>query len=188
LFVGMKFNPLENRRILVIDDNRAVHDDFRKILLTASTFPHDLGTEEAALFGDPIVQFESPTFEIDSAYQGQEGLEMIEKSLLQGRPYALAFVDVRMPPGWDGIETTSRIWEKYDDLRVVICTAYTDYSWEEMVQKLGYSDRMIILKKPFDGVEVLQLAVAMTEQWRLNQQAKLRLEDLEKLIQSLSRS
>jgi DNA-binding LytR/AlgR family response regulator len=97
----------------------------------------------------------------------------------------LAFVDVRMPPGWDGIETTCKIWEKYPDLQVVICTAYADYSWEEVLRKLGSSERMVILKKPFDNIEVLQLAVAMTEKWRLNQEAKLRLGDLEKLIQNL---
>jgi len=94
----------------------------------------------------------------------------------------MAFVDVRMPPGWDGVETTAQIWQKYPDLQAVICTAYSDYSWEEMLNKLGYSDRLVILKKPFDNIEVLQLAISMTEKWRLYQQAKLRLADLEKMV------
>jgi signal transduction histidine kinase/AmiR/NasT family two-component response regulator len=94
----------------------------------------------------------------------------------------MAFVDVRMPPGWDGVETTAKIWEKYPDLQVVICTAYSDYSWKDMVKKLGYSDRLVILKKPFDNVEVLQLAISMTEKWRLYYQAKMRLDDLEKMV------
>jgi len=89
---------------------------------------------------------------------------------------------VRMPPGWDGVETTAQIWQKYPDLQVVICTAYSDYSWEEMLKKLGYSDRLVILKKPFDNIEVLQLAISMTEKWRLYQQAKLRLDDLEQMV------
>src|SRR5580692_4057492 len=179
----MNINPLKNHRILVIDDNRSIHDDFRKILVKASQLPNDLSEDEAALFGDEEQIFAWPKFEIDSAYQGQEGLSLIEKSLGEGRPYALAFVDVRMPPGWDGVETTCKIWEKYSDLQVVICTAYSDYSWEEMLRKLGYSDRLIILKKPFDNIEVLQLAISMTERWRLYQHAKLRLEDLEKMVQ-----
>jgi|HubBroStandDraft_6_1064221.scaffolds.fasta_scaffold80385_2 two-component system sensor histidine kinase/response regulator len=178
----MNINPLKNHRILVIDDNRSIHDDFRKILVKASQLPNDLSEDEAALFGDEEQIFAWPKFEIDSAYQGQEGLSLIEKSLLEGRPYALAFVDVRMPPGWDGIETTCKIWEMYPDLQVVICTAYSDYSWEEMLRTLGYSDRMVILKKPFDNIEVLQLAIAMTEKWRLLQHAKLRLDDLEKMV------
>jgi two-component system, sensor histidine kinase and response regulator len=179
----MNINPLKNHRILVIDDNRAIHDDFRKILVTSSNLPNDLAEDEEALFGQTPGKFQWPIFEIDSAYQGQEGLGLIEKSLRENQPYALAFVDVRMPPGWDGVETTCKIWEKYPDLQVVICTAYSDYSWEEMLRTLGYSDRMVILKKPFDNIEVLQLAIAMTEKWRLYQHAKLRLEDLERMVQ-----
>jgi two-component system, sensor histidine kinase and response regulator len=181
--IDMKIDPLKNHRILLIDDNLAIHDDFRKILITASDLPHDLAEDEASLFGDTAEKFHFRSFEIDSAYQGQEGLELIEKSLLEDRPYAMAFVDVRMPPGWDGVETTSKIWEKYSDLQVVLCTAYSDYSWEEMLRRVGYSDRLVILKKPFDNIEVLQLAITMTEKWRLYQESKNRLEDLEKIVQ-----
>jgi two-component system sensor histidine kinase/response regulator len=175
-------NPRKNHRILVIDDNRAIHDDFRKILIT-SCLPNDLDEDEAALFGETTAKFALPEFEIDSAYQGKEGLDLIEKSLSEDRPYALAFVDVRMPPGWDGVETTCKIWELYSDLQVVICTAYSDYSWEEMLKTLGYSDRLVILKKPFDNIEVLQLAISMTEKWRLYQQTKLHLDDLERMVE-----
>jgi two-component system sensor histidine kinase/response regulator len=179
----MIINPLNNHRILVIDDNRAIHDDIRKILRTSSSHPIDLDEREVALFEKTTADFHLPVFEVDSAYQGQEGLDLIKKSLLEVRPYTLAFVDVRMPPGWDGVETTCKIWENYPDLQVVLCTAYTDYSWEEMLRILGYTGRVVILSKPFDRVEVLQLAVAMTEKWRLYQQAKLHLDDLEKVVQ-----
>jgi two-component system, sensor histidine kinase and response regulator len=178
----MNVNPDKNHRILVIDDNRAIHEDFRKILAKPKVSRNNLAAAETALFGEAAPQFELPEFQIDSGFQGQEGLDLIEKSLEENHPYSMAFVDVRMPPGWDGVETTAKIWEKYPDLQVVICTAYSDYSWEEMLKKLGYSDRLIILKKPFDNVEVLQLAISMTEKWRLYQQAKLRLDDLEKMV------
>lgn len=143
----MKIDP-KNHRILVIDDNPAIHEDFRKILITDSRLRNDLDEDEAALFADQTVKFRLPVFEIDSALQGQEGLDLIKKSLLEKRPYALAFVDVRTPVGLDGVETTRRIWEMYPDLQIVICTAYSDYSWEEMLTILGYSDRMVILKNP----------------------------------------
>jgi two-component system, sensor histidine kinase and response regulator len=180
----MDIDPQKNHRILVIDDNRAIHEDFRKILGRSQNAANDLGAIENALFGEsaPEPRVMLPAFEIDSAYQGQEGLNLIEKSLQENRPYSMAFVDVRMPPGWDGVETTANIWQKYSDLQVVICTAYSDYSWEDMLKKLGYSDRLVILKKPFDNIEVSQLAISMTEKWRLYQQAKLRLEDLEKMV------
>ncbi len=175
--------PAQNHRILVIDDNSAIHDDFRKILGKPKATSKRMELSEALLFGEETAKNMLPEFEIVSAFQGQEGLNLIEKSLLENRPYAMAFVDVRMPPGWDGIETTAKIWEKYPDLQVVICTAYSDYSWEDMLKRLGYSDRLAILKKPFDNIEVLQMAILMTEKWRLFQQSKTRLDDLERLVQ-----
>jgi two-component system sensor histidine kinase/response regulator len=179
----MSINPPQNNRILVIDDNRAIHADIRKILMPSSHLSNELEKDESLLFGSEAAKFRLPDYQIDSAYQGQEGLDLIEKSLLENRPYALAFVDVRMPPGWDGIETTCKIWEKYPDLQIVICTAYSDYTWEGILRVLGYSDRMVILKKPFDNIEVLQLAIAMTEKWRLGQQDKFRLDDLKKMVE-----
>jgi two-component system, sensor histidine kinase and response regulator len=171
-----------NRRILVIDDNRAIHEDFRKIF-AAQRRAAEVSSEEAAFFGEQTSQSESrAAFEFDSAYQGQDGLSLIQRALSEQRPYAMAFVDVRMPPGWDGIETIDRIWREYSDLQVVVCTAYSDYSWEQMIDKLGHSDRLVILKKPFDNIEVLQLAEALTEKWQLYQEAKRKLGDLEHLV------
>jgi CheY-like chemotaxis protein len=170
----------KNRRVLVIDDNHSIHDDFRKILSPCANTALD-ATEEV-LFGPSTDAARQIWFEVDSAYQGEQGLLMVKEKLEAGRPYAMAFVDVRMPPGWDGIETSARIWQIDPDLQIVICTAYMDYSWDEMVVKLGHTDRMVILKKPFETVEVLQLASALTEKWLLHQEAKCQLERLESLV------
>jgi two-component system sensor histidine kinase/response regulator len=178
----MEFMADKNNRILVIDDNRAIHADFHKILVGARTRNAELNAAEAGLFGTEEKPSGLPEFQIDSAYQGREGLALIEKSLQENNPYAMAFVDVRMPPGWDGVKTTANIWQIYPDLQVVICTAFSDHSWEEMLRALGYSDRLVILKKPFDNIEVMQLAIAMTEKWRLGRRAKLRLADLEQMV------
>jgi two-component system cell cycle sensor histidine kinase/response regulator CckA len=176
-----------NRRILVIDDNRAIHDDFRKILCGGESQGGGLEATEAALFGESAAAEAKSTFEIASAFQGQEGLAQVEHALQNNARFAMAFVDVRMPPGWDGIETTMRIWKADPDLQIVICTAYSDYSWDEVIAKVGQSDRMVILKKPFDTVEVLQLAHALTEKWQLLQEAKQRFADLEKLVDERAR-
>src|SRR5436190_2094397 len=125
-----------NQRILIIDDNAAIHQEIRKILSAPAAEDAALDSEAAKLFGTESSTLASSEFEIDSAYQGKEGLEMVQGALAEGRPYSLAFVDVRMPPGWDGIETISRIWQKYPELQVVICTAYSDYSREEMIRKV----------------------------------------------------
>ena len=171
-----------SHRILVIDDNAAIHADFRKILCSEAPLRSRLEEAETRLFGGSEPERAQTVFEIDAALQGKEGLEMVQKALEEGRPYALAFVDVRMPPGWDGIETISHIWRLYPDLQVVICTAYSDYSWDQIVGQLGPSDSLVILKKPFDNVEVLQLAHALTRKWFLGQQARLRLEELDRLV------
>ncbi|MBI5800462.1 MAG: response regulator [Verrucomicrobia bacterium] len=169
-------------RILVIDDNRAIHDDFRKILCPASAAVADLSMAEAALFGDQLPNEAALEYELDSAFQGQEALALVTKSMLENRPFSLAFVDVRMPPGWDGIETITRLWQVDPHLHCVICTAYSDYSWEEMVGKLGRNDRLLILKKPFDNVEVSQLVVALTEKWALARQVRTQMRNMEVLV------
>jgi signal transduction histidine kinase/PleD family two-component response regulator len=173
---------IPNRRILVIDDNRAIHDDFRKIFAPAQKDSSKLDALESSLFDAPAPPKDLPVFAIDSAFQGQEGLEFVRRALAEGKPYAMAFIDVRMPPGWDGIETTLKLWEVCPDLQVVICTAYSDYSWDEMIDKIGQSDQLLILKKPFDNVEVLQMANALTSKWQLGEQAKFRLNDLEQKV------
>ncbi|MFH1417732.1 MAG: response regulator, partial [Planctomycetota bacterium] len=98
-----------------------------------------------------------------------------------------AFVDVRMPPGWDGIETVARLWKEDPYVQVVICTAYSDYSWGEMVERLGLSDQLVILKKPFDSVEVRQLAAALAEKWHLTLKAKMKLEEVERIVEARTR-
>jgi diguanylate cyclase (GGDEF)-like protein len=170
------------RRVLVIDDNTAIHDDFRKTL-SRQSHGADLDDDEALLFGTQPVESQYREFEIDTASQGHIGLAMVEAALREGHPYQLAFVDMRMPPGWDGVETISRLWQADPAIQVVICTAYSDYSWDQIIQKLGVTDRLLILKKPFDDVEVCQLASAMTGKWLATQLAQIKMGDLEVLVE-----
>ncbi len=176
--------PLSNSppRILVVDDNPAIHDDFRKILGDWATARARVTSMEAVLFGEPTAQADRPVFRIESAFQGQDALAQVRKASEAGDPFALAFVDVRMPPGWDGVETLERIWQCAPDLQAVICTAYSDYSWDEVTRRFGQTDGLLILKKPFETVEVLQMAQALTQKWKLARQAKLRLDDLDRMV------
>jgi len=173
-----------NHRILVVDDNRAIHDDFRKILNGTQGPSSVLADLEAALFATRSPSTCGIHFEIDSAFQGQEGLALVKRAVEAGEPYATAFVDVRMPPGWDGIETTARIWEVDPDLQIVICMAFSDYSWAEMTNKLGHSNQLLILKKPFDKIEALQMAHALTEKWSLAREIHRHLQELERTVQA----
>jgi PAS domain S-box-containing protein len=170
---------VQSNRILIVDDNPSIHEDIRKILCGQVERNEAFGNAKASLFGDDLPKCGQTRFELDSAHQGKEGLEMVQRAAEAGRPYSMAFVDVRMPPGWDGVETIRRIWKFHPDLQVVICTAYSDYSWEGMIQQIGKSDSLVILKKPFDNIEVLQLAHALTEKWLLSYKLKSRLNDLD---------
>jgi CheY-like chemotaxis protein len=156
-----KAHPVAHHRILVIDDNPDIHEDFRKILCGNRNSTSQLDAAEAVLFGESPALKNQSEFEVHSAYQGEEGLARVYHAIQEGTPYEVAFVDVRMPPGWDGIEVTPRLWIADPKLHIVICTAYSDYSWEQMIERVGASDRMFILSKPFDRVEVLQLAHAL---------------------------
>lgn len=169
-------------RLLIIDDNPAIHEDIRKVLAVPDD-EADLDALAAELFGDSRQNGDRVIFSIDSAYQGQEGLERVRQALQQGLPYQLAFVDVRMPPGWDGIETIERLTLEDLDLQFVICTAYSDYSWFEIAERLGVSDKLLVLKKPFDPVEVLQMAHALCRKWLLNRQLQEQLGQLDELVQ-----
>jgi CheY-like chemotaxis protein len=168
-------------RLLIIDDNPTIHEDIKKILCPPKE-DADVSAMAAELFGSRSPAVEPTQFRIDSAYQGQEGLAKVEQAIAEGAPYAMAFVDVRMPPGWDGIETIRRIWDKYPGLQVVICTAYSDHSWEDITRSLGYSDSFVILKKPFDNVEVLQLAHALTKKWTLACETRIRMDNLDEMV------
>ncbi len=171
-------------RVLVVDDNPSIHEDFRKILCPASRPASDALRElTGQLFGEQADEPILARFELDSAFQGDEALKQVRAALAEKRPYAIAFVDVRMPPGWDGVETVARIWQEQPDLQVVICTAYSDYSREAMLKKLGTSHSFVILKKPFDSIEVQQLAHVFAQKWELNRQVNARLADLDERVQ-----
>ena len=169
-------------RILIIDDNPSIHKDFETILIEEeeSTSLHALRTE---VFGEETTdRTPKSLYELNFASQGEEGCRKVDQACAEGRPYELAFVDMRMPPGWDGLKTIEQMWRIDPDVQVVICTAYSDYSWGEITDRLGKSENLLILKKPFDSAEVAQLASALTEKWVLARQASLKTEQLENMV------
>ena len=168
-------------RLLIVDDNKAIHQDLRKILAPDTIAENELAADEALLFQREI--HSASRYEIDSAFQGHEALSRFQQARGTGKPYSLAFIDIRMPPGWDGVETISRLWAEDAALQVVICTAYTDYSWHDIVRHLGHSHNFVILRKPFDNIEVLQLADALTAKWSAMREAEEHMEVLKAEIE-----
>ncbi len=165
-----------NNRLLIVDDNQSIHDDFRKVLGAGATEEAITAAEEL-LFG--ATEPATPDFALTAASQGEEAVELTREAVAAGLPFAVAFLDIRMPPGIDGIETARRLWAIDPELQVVICSAYTDYSWTDMMAQLGAPERWVLLKKPFENIEVLQLAASLVEKRSLQQLATARRADLE---------
>jgi len=169
-------------RILVIDDNPNIHKDFETILVEEDASTNLDALRSEVLGQEHVDCSDRNIYELDFASQGQEGCQKVAQACSEGQPYELAFVDMRMPPGWDGLKTIEHIWKIDPQIQVVICTAYSDYSWADITDRLGKSENLLILKKPFDSAEVAQLASALTEKWVLARKASLKTEQLEHMV------
>jgi signal transduction histidine kinase len=173
---------------MIVDDNEAIHRDFKQILdrsartqVTAS-----LDHLERQLGGDPVggPAPRAPDYDLAFVSQGEDAVRAIAQARGHDRPFACAFVDIRMPPGIDGIETVARMWQCQPELEVVLCSAFSDYSWEDIVQRLNPGDRLLVLRKPFDPIEVRQLAACLCEKWLRGRQLDDKLRNLEARVQA----
>lgn len=169
-------------RILVIDDNPQIHNDWKQLLEEDKT---NIGIEESLdNFNEPLDSVKNSGFEIDSAFQGQEGLDKVKCALRENRPYDMAIVDIRMPPGWDGVTTIKNIWEVCPDLHIVICAFYSDYTWSDIVKRLGKSDKLVMLKYPYNEIEVKQFILGLED--KLGEELSLEIEiALEEMAESI---
>ena len=175
-----------NRKILIVDDNPSIHDDFKKILASEGNAKNELNDllqeilESEKNEDDASIHPDDLQYQLDHAYQGEEAYEKVKAAEESDDPYAVLFVDVRMPPGWDGIETIRRIWQDYPNNEIVICSAYSDYAWEDILKKLGTTDQLQFLRKPFDIVSIKQMALALSKKWNLAKQSRNYTANLEK--------
>ena len=170
-----------NRRILVIDDTPTVIDDYRKVLLPSENTQAVRSVRET-LFSEKLPLCHQEPFLVDFAEQGSVGCDLVKQAINQNAPYAVAFVDMRMPPGWDGVETIERMWAIDPEIQAVICTAFSDHAWDELTSRLGHRDQLLILRKPFDPIEVRQLANSLTYKWHWASHARVRMGELEGLV------
>ncbi|MGL1933723.1 MAG: hybrid sensor histidine kinase/response regulator [Fibrobacterales bacterium] len=158
-------------RILVVDDNASIHDDFKNIITETNKSKNKKTAQlEGELFGIASTTNEivdAYEYQIDDAYQGEEAVQMVDTAEKAGKPYSLIFMDVRMPPGIDGIKAIQMIWDKYPHIEMVICTAHSDYKWNQIVDMFGQTDKLIFMKKPFDSVSVKQMAMTLCTKWQL---------------------
>ncbi|MBL9142675.1 MAG: response regulator [Verrucomicrobiaceae bacterium] len=136
-------------RILLIDDDPAVHTDLKKAFASASK---------------PVAPVNSATTplsvpDIHSALQAQEAVALLQKALAAGNPYQVAFVDMHMSDGWNGPEIMNQLWAVQPDLQIALCAASSDYTRKDLAGLLGINENFAILRKPIDPLEALQLAI-----------------------------
>ncbi len=168
----------EPYRILVVDDNAAIHRDFA-ITLGGTDVDEELVAAAALLHTVPYAPKTASRYQLDFATQGLAALQLAQAAEQEGRPYALAFVDMRMPPGWDGLRTVQELWRQTEDLHVVLCLTSGGRAIAEGASRLGHADRLLMLRKPFDAMEIEQLAASLCEKWRLGREVKRQIADLE---------
>lgn len=177
---------VQKHHLLVVDDNRTVHHDIQRVLLGRSSNT-SLDELEARLFSAPADGRPREELELHFASQGQEGLALTQELHAVGTRISVAFVDMRMPPGWDGVETIERLWKCDPNIQVVICTSYSDHPWRDIIRRLPRHDQLLILKKPIDPVEILQATAALTRKWTLQRDAEDQVEHLNRLVEERTR-
>jgi signal transduction histidine kinase len=182
-----------NSRIIVIDDEPSILNDYCMILSPpreGEAKRREVAALEAELFGTaPPREISSPaeSYEVHTALQGKQGFETVSAFRNSGNPFALAFIDIRMPPGWDGIQTAKKIRDIDPDIEIVIVTAYSDRNRQEIVKEIGTPEKLLYVKKPFDPDEIRQLALCLTRKWDLERKAEQHRQYLEHLLNSVRR-
>ncbi|MHB8791706.1 MAG: response regulator [Desulfobulbaceae bacterium] len=173
-----------NTRILVIDDDPDIWKAYQLVL---APDVEDSGENLRQLRELLAVPGEKTStngheFQLSFAKQGKEGCEMASTALAQRKPFALAFVDIRMPPGWDGMETAARLHQIDPDLEIIIVTAYSDRSCDEIVRAVGSPHKLLFLRKPFDAEELKRLTVSLTDKWQMARDEEARHQELQTLL------
>ncbi|NRA67944.1 MAG: response regulator [Pseudobacteriovorax sp.] len=173
-----------NKRIIIVDDNEDVRHEISLALRHEEGATNKITDLENILFSESKENTASfdQSYEITTAEQGLEAVECVRAATEAKKPYSLAFVDMRMPPGIDGLETIKRIWTIAPYTEIVLCTAFSDHSFEDIMYTLDNPQRLIILKKPFDPLEIKQLAASLTTKWTYGVENRLNVEQLEAII------
>lgn len=185
-----------NNRILIVDDQRDLCEQLAKLLLKTGKSNDTVSLVQqmrARLMGNRDTlseeqkekEKENSLYEVEFVNQGMDAAAKIEESIKNNNPYALVFLDMRMPPGWDGLETAKKIRELDKDVEIVIMTAYADHDQKQIAEQVGHPEKLLYIKKPFQAEEIYQLALSLTAKWNLEWTEKRRKKWLEAIIRGL---
>jgi two-component system response regulator AtoC len=180
----MKFKSGWNNRVLVVDDEENIHQDLDEMLkpgLSSATTD-----DMVKAFGSHADKTFLPNFEMLHAKSGKEAYDKVKESLEDNDPIAVAYVDMRMPPGWDGAETIRKIREIDKNIEIVIMTAYTDKLLSEIIHDMELLDKLLYIKKPFAREEIQQMTISLVEKWNVGLESEINRQRLEAVINSTS--
>ena len=173
----MEFKQDWNYRVLVVDDQREIHQDFDEMLTPGLT---GASTDDlAAAFASEVDESFLPKFTLLHARSGTEAYEIAKMAIETDNPIAVAYIDIRMPPGMDGIETTRCIRTIDENIEIVLMTAYTDKSLGEIVREMKLLHKLLYIRKPFTREEIQQITLALAEKWNVESELEDKREQLE---------
>jgi len=173
-------------RILIVDDEQNVLDAYRQVLASQQKVAANatrLDTLESKLFQTTASTQSRPTFDLCLCRQGPEAVAAIQDSITQNAPFAVAFLDVRMPPGPDGVWTAAQIRALDPLVNIVIVTAYSDLSPAQINQQVQPPDRLLYMQKPFHTHEIQQFALALSAKWQAEKELLATNLHLDQLVQ-----
>jgi AraC-like DNA-binding protein len=173
-------------RILIIDGNQDTHCDFRLAFANDSQIAERQAGEEP-IFPTAVKRgLSNSGYSLEHALTGTEGIEKLKNSLAARHPFQMAFVDIQMP-GIGGVETVARLWQIDPSIQIVILTANGDHSCQDLEDRLGSADKVLLLKRPFESIEAVLMANTLTEKWFLRRRAALKLEQIDLRVSQCTR-
>lgn len=172
----MKFADDWNNRVLIVDDQENIHRDFEEML--NPNIPDSTIDDLAMAFNPDVDESFLPKFQLIHAMSGKEAYEAIKDSIRKDEPIAVAYMDVRMPPGWDGVETTRKIRELDKDIGIVIMTAYSSKPLSEIVRNIDLLHKLLYIRKPFAREEIQQMTISLVEKWNVERELAIKTERL----------
>ena len=152
-------------RILVVDDDSAILDLYQRILDPTNPQPS------------------LPNFKITCCSQGDDAVNSVKCSIEENAPYAVAFLDLNMPPGPDGQWTAKEIHRLDPSVNIVVVTGYRTTPSGEVANRANISDKLLYLQKPFHRQEIIQFATALSAKWKAERQLLVLHSDLEALVE-----
>ena len=180
-----ELNETTSNRILVVDDDAQLLDEFKRCLgegIDTDSNTSTLSDLEKVLFGDDTDKSDTARFNVETRGQGEAAVEAVRDAVKVGQPFSIVFLDIRMPPGIDGIEAAKQIRALDPDVNIVIVTGSASSEVDNLGTEIPPADKIFFFEKPFHGVECRQLAAALCGKWHTDLALRRANEELERRV------